>query len=80
MHGGSAPQVKQKALERLMILQGIAVDALEALAKDTKFPSTRLGAAKDILDRTMGKAKETAEVEHKGAIELVWRDTEAPLE
>lgn len=70
-HGGAAPQVKQAALERLQALQDRAIDRLAALVDQDSFPSTAYAAARDILDRTMGKPKETADVNHSG--ELVIR-------
>ena len=58
MHGGSAPQVKASAKERLMALQPKAIQTLNALLDASGFPTVQLGAAKDVLDRTEGKAKE----------------------
>jgi hypothetical protein len=58
MHGGSAPQVKLAAKERLMALQPLAIQTLNNLLKREEFPTVQLGAAKDVLDRTDGKAFE----------------------
>lgn len=60
MHGGSAPQVQFKAQERLMALQQPAVETMEYLmGQRSTFPSTAYAAARDVLDRTEGKAVET---------------------
>lgn len=71
-HGGAAPQVKAKALERLMALQDPAVNTLEYLMEQkSAFPSTAYAAARDVLDRTMGKAKESIEMNVSGEVALV---------
>lgn len=59
MHGGKAPQVQASARERLLALQPIAIQTLQTLLARTEFPTVQLGAARDVLDRTEGKAKET---------------------
>lgn len=62
MHGGAAPQVKAKALDRLMALQHPAIDTLAYLMEQkSAFPSTAYAAARDVLDRTEGKAIERVE-------------------
>jgi len=58
MHGGSSPQVREKAhhvvLEELV---GPALMTLRGLIEDEATPpAVRLGAARDILDRTGYKA------------------------
>lgn len=68
MHGGSSPQVKQAAKERLMLLQGKAIDALDWLVAQKEFPSAAYAAARDILDRTEGKPTESVQLEHSGGI------------
>lgn len=72
MHGGAAPQVKRKALERLMELQDRAIDRMAALMHQEQYPSTAYAASRDILDRTMGKPTESVQVEQSGAIEIRW--------
>jgi hypothetical protein len=72
-HGGLAPQVQQKAMERLLALQHPAIDTLTELMAQTTFPSTRYAAARDVLDRTLGKPAESVAVEHSGAIEVSWK-------
>ncbi len=73
MHGGSAPQVKASARERLMALQPKAIQTLDALLSRDEFPTVQLGAAKDVLDRTEGKAAESVQVTgaNQGPIEIV---------
>lgn len=60
-HGGGAPQVQQAAMERLKALQNPALDTLEWLIKQRKFPSVAMSAARDVLDRTEGKPLERIE-------------------
>ena len=74
-HGGAAPQVKAKALERLMALQHPAIDALTKLiANVDTFPSTAYAAARDVLDRTEGKAIERQQQEVKAEVRIRWKD------
>lgn len=77
MHGGAAPQVKAAALARLMALQHPAIDRLEKLIHQDEYPSTAFAAARDILDRTMGKAHESVSVEHDGAVAITWLTSES---
>lgn len=70
MHGGSAPQVKLKAMERLMALQHPAIDRLTKLIDQEAFPTVAYAASRDVLDRTMGKPKETQALEHSGGITI----------
>lgn len=74
-HGGSAPQVQAKAMERLLALQHPAIDTLAYLMEQkSSFPSTAYAAARDVLDRTEGKAIETVKQEHSGGITIRWAD------
>jgi hypothetical protein len=59
MHGGSAPQVQASARERLMALQPLAIQTMHNLMNRDEYPTVQLGAARDVLDRTEGKPKET---------------------
>lgn len=77
MHGGSAPQVKAKALERLMALQPKAIQTLDSLLSRDEFPTVQLGAAKDVLDRTEGKAVESVNLQVSGSLDIVGRIREA---
>lgn len=70
MHGGSAPQVKQAARERLLALQNPAIDALGWLVGQREFPSATYAAARDILDRTEGKPAESVAVAHSGGFTI----------
>jgi len=74
-HGGAAPQVKAAALERLMALQHPAIDTLEYLMDQrSTFPSTAYAAARDVLDRTDGKAIERIAQESKVELRIKWQD------
>ncbi len=57
VHGGSAPQVKRKAAERLKNLAHPAIDHLQKALKDKKNPALALSAARDILDRVPETSK-----------------------
>jgi hypothetical protein len=70
-HGGKAPQTEAKAKERLMALQAPAIETLAFLMKKRgQFPSTAYAAARDVLDRTEGKATEKLEVKVTEATKL----------
>jgi len=69
MHGGAAPQVKLKALERLTAFQDRAIDRLFGLAEQQEYPSTAFAAVRDVLDRTMGRATEHLNV--SGSLNIV---------
>lgn len=73
MHGGSAPQVKLKAQERLAAFQDRAIDRLMQLAEQKEYPSTAFAAVRDVLDRTMGKPIEQVNTELSGSIEIKWQ-------
>lgn len=61
-HGGSAPQVRAAAEKRLEELKPAAIQYLGWLVTQRDYPSAGLGAAKDIMDRTDGKPRETVDV------------------
>lgn len=69
-HGGAAPQVKQKAEERLRALVDPALTRLNELMIQTEYPSVAIAATKDVLDRNLGKATETLAVNHSGRIDI----------
>lgn len=73
MHGGAAPQVQFAALERLKALQPKALLVVERLLERDEFPTVQLGAYKDVMDRTEGKAMERVEQHVDGAITLQWQ-------
>jgi hypothetical protein len=62
MHGGSAPQVKLAALERLKALQPKAITVLESLLDREEFPTVQMAAVRDVLDRTEGKPAESVKL------------------
>jgi hypothetical protein len=68
MHGGSAPQVREKARERLAVLASPAVKRLSELLTQDDDRKVALGAARDILDRNdlVGKTV----VEHNGDLTI----------
>lgn len=74
-HGGQAPQVKAKALDRLLALQHPAINRLEQLIGQDAFPSVAYAASRDVLDRTMGKAAESVAITgaEGGPLEIVIR-------
>lgn len=51
VHGGSAPQVKAKAQERLAALVEPAIKRLSELMQQKRDMKVALGATKDVLDR-----------------------------
>lgn len=62
IHGAGALHVKAAAAGRIEALRTPAVAYLGYLLDQTEYPSAGLGAAKDVLDRTDGKAAETVRV------------------
>lgn len=78
MHGGGAPQVKAKAMDRLLAIQFPAIARLAELVEQKEYPSTAMAAVKDVLDRTMGKPVESLELTgaEGGAVEVLfkWRE------
>jgi hypothetical protein len=70
-HGGAAPQVKLKALERLAAYQDRAIDRLFTLVEQTDYPSTAMTAVRDVLDRTMGKPVEKVDMTVSGEVSVV---------
>jgi hypothetical protein len=61
MHGGSAPQVRRKAEERLLDMVDPALNTLLRTCKSNNEPALALKAAIDILDRNGLKAVEKVE-------------------
>lgn len=70
-HGGAAPQVIAAAEKRLLDLRPSAITYLDYLLTQRDFPSAGLGAAKDVLDRTDGKATERVEMDVTGHVDVV---------
>lgn len=75
MHGGAAPQVKAKALERLLALQHPAIDRLAKLIDQEAFPSVAYAASREVLDRTLGKPAASVAVTSAdgGPLEIIVR-------
>lgn len=71
-HGGAAPQVMLKAEERLKALIDPALIALSELIAQREFPSVRIAAVKDVLDRNgaLGKARESQDLNVTGKLTL----------
>lgn len=61
MHGGSAPQVKQAALERIRAAAFDAAGELARLAVGAESEAVRVSAIKDLLDRAGLNAKQIIE-------------------
>lgn len=76
MHGGSAPQVKLAALERLKALQPKAFTVLESLLDRSEFPTVQMAAVRDVLDRTEGKPAESVKLTgaEGGPILFKWQE------
>ena len=76
MHGGSAPQVKFAALERLKALQPKAITVLESLLDRQEFPTVQMAAVRDVMDRTEGKAAEQVKLTggDGGPVVIKWQD------
>lgn len=70
-HGGAAPQVQAKAMERLMALQNPAIDRMAKLIDQEAFPTVAYAASRDVLDRTIGKPAEQQTVQHTGTIRMI---------
>lgn len=58
-------------MDRLRALQHPAVDALSWLITQRDFPSAAMSAARDVMDRTEGKAPESMDLRVSGQIDLV---------
>lgn len=71
MHGGKAPHVQFKAMERLKALQPKAVTVLERLLDRDEFPTVQMAAVRDVMDRTEGKAAESMALSVTGSLDIV---------
>lgn len=61
MHGGGAPQVQAKAIERLKELLPKAVIRMDKLLDRDEYPSVQFQAAKAVIEFSEGKATERIE-------------------
>lgn len=67
MHGGSAPQVKRKALERMIAASDIVAGELIAIVRDKRQPAAaRVAAANSVLDRAGLKPADAIELSGPG--------------
>lgn len=66
VHGGSAPQVKRSAQERLAEMVDPLLTELFRIAQSSDSDAVRLAAIKDALDRAGYKATERVDVTSKG--------------
>lgn len=69
-HGGSAPQVKKAADERLAAMVDPAITRLNELMMQREFPTVAIAAVKDVLDRVKGKATENLNAHVSGKVSL----------
>lgn len=74
-HGGAAPQVQQKAKERLAALVDPSITRLAKLIK-AKNEKVALGAVKDVLDRNGFKPSVKVNPDDEGGILISWQDAE----
>lgn len=61
-HGGTAPQTRAKAALRLEDLRPRAIQVASELLEAVEYPTVRLGAYRDVLDRCDGRATERVEL------------------
>lgn len=70
-HGGSAPQVRKRAQERILAAADLAAARLIEFMNDKKVPyNVRLAATRDLLDRGLGTAAQTVKL----GVEDPWAD------
>lgn len=62
MHGGSAPQVKAAAAERIAAMVDPALTELQRIMTSGESDQVRLAAVKDVLDRAGYKPKDRLDV------------------
>ena len=74
IHGGAAPQVQAAAQARLLALQHRAIDRLTTLIGQEDCPTVAYAAARDVLDRTMGKPREAVTHAVSGTLVIKWED------
>ena len=62
-HGGAAPQVRKKAMERILELVDPALHQLSMLIEEAETDAVRLAAIRDVLDRAGYGAKQKLEID-----------------
>ena len=79
MHGGRSKQAMAKAAQavelaelRLRGLAGSAVSTLEDLIANADSEAVRLAAARDLVDRSVGKATERVQVQAQIVVKRPW--------
>ena len=70
MHGGAAPQVQQKAKDRLSALFSKSVGKLDELLDRDEFPTVQFQVARFIAEQEVGKAQESVSMEVTGEVTL----------
>ena len=70
MHGGAAPQVQQKAKDRLSALFSKSVGKLGELLDRDEFPTVQFQVARFIAEQEVGKAQESVSMEVSGEVTL----------
>jgi hypothetical protein len=74
-HGGTAPQVRRKAQERIIAAADLAAARLIEFMNDKKVPyNVRLAATRDLLDRSIGPAAQTVKLGLDAAFDDVLAD------
>ncbi len=78
-HGGASPQAKAKAERtvelaelKLRGLTVLGVETLEDLAANASSEAVRLAAARDLVDRSVGKATESIHVAAAITVKRPW--------
>ena len=79
MHGGSAPQARRKAEERLRDLVDPAISVLAALIEQADSDWARFAACKYVLDWAGFRPKDRIEAHGAVDIKVVWVDEEQPI-
>jgi hypothetical protein len=70
VHGGSAPQVKRSAEQRIRDLVDPSLNRIQKTIADDANPQLALAAARDILDRAGYKATEKIQSDGRTIIEI----------
>lgn len=76
-HGGAAPQVKERANQRLLALVEPAITALERIIRSGDSDGVKLAACRDVLDRAGFRAAVKLEAEQ--TMQVTVRYEEQPI-